>query len=700
MLDLEVSDMSQGSSSITKIQSSFTAGELDPKLRARSDIAVYYSGASKLRNVVAIPQGGVTRRPGLQYIDYEVPPGAIRLIPFVFSDDYHYLLVLSTGLLQVLRNEVLVAEVEHSMTNKQVTECTWAQLNDVLLIFHSDFSPLAFLRYSDTQWETEPWNIQNPPTYPDTLTPTTTTLTISTVSGATIDFSTWTFGNTQITTAETVHDAFTDEDAGKYIRGALGGLFHITSIATTKKVNGIVLSPFTNELSSGKSETPPGDWWFESLCFSEERGYPCCGCFYQGRLFMAGTRYQPTGIWASVINNEHNFQNWIPSYDDNGLFLVARGTQTPIHHIFASSALIFFSTESVFYLNTGLDNGPITPTTVSILKAEGSSGADVNQEPFSVAGSFMYLRSGGKAVVEGTYLQAAESYVFRNLNLLSSHLLNSPKDIAYRRQKSTTEADYILAVNGDGTLSVLCTLREQEINAWTVCHTEGKFLQVGIDGSEMYFIVQRYINGILYRFLEKFNSDIQLDSSVDNPGEFVTYDGVQCTYDIYNLTYQFLNFTSVRGVGHLKGETVSVILDGTMQPQQVVTSDRLTLAREGNDVQVGLQFPVVDDTTGSRVFVESMPLEVELPTGSSADKKKRLVEVTAVIDNTSQLTICKNSVPMRRLNIDTLDTPIPIVSGNITVKGILGWEENITVSIGQTLPLPFTLIGMVYRIKV
>ena len=55
-------------SRIIQIQNDFTAGELDPKLRARNDIAQYKSGLSTARNVTVQPQGGAKRRDGSKFI--------------------------------------------------------------------------------------------------------------------------------------------------------------------------------------------------------------------------------------------------------------------------------------------------------------------------------------------------------------------------------------------------------------------------------------------------------------------------------------------------------------------------------------------------------------------------------------------------------------------------------------------------------
>ncbi|NIA67582.1 hypothetical protein HBA54_03165 [Pelagibius litoralis] len=54
-------------------QTSYVSGELDPQLTARTDVTAYYTGVERARNVLLIPQGGFTRRPGLKFCA-EAPP--------------------------------------------------------------------------------------------------------------------------------------------------------------------------------------------------------------------------------------------------------------------------------------------------------------------------------------------------------------------------------------------------------------------------------------------------------------------------------------------------------------------------------------------------------------------------------------------------------------------------------------------------
>lgn len=55
------------------IQTNFTAGVADPKLIAREDITYYYNALKNANNLLALPQGGITRRPGKQFIRQLAP---------------------------------------------------------------------------------------------------------------------------------------------------------------------------------------------------------------------------------------------------------------------------------------------------------------------------------------------------------------------------------------------------------------------------------------------------------------------------------------------------------------------------------------------------------------------------------------------------------------------------------------------------
>jgi len=659
---------------VSKLQSGFTSGELDPKLRARTDVAAYYSGAAKLRNVLVIPQGAVKRRPGMEYIE-ELPAGNLQMIPFIFSAEAHYLCILTTNLLSIYKDSVLMDSVACTISSAQIADVTWAQSYDTLILFHQEFTPKAFIRASETSWSTSAWPLTNIPSR-NFGAAATTTLTVTDGASANIDFSGWVTGNTETDAIFTAGAAtFIAGNVGDFIRAG-GGYAKITGFTSTTVVTATILTAFSNDTKDDSTHYDSGEWGIEEPVWSSTRGYPACGAFFQGRLYMANTTALPNTLWGSIVNDEYNFQNWLPEYADNGVEVSAGGgLMSNFNQIHSGQHLVVLADSGEFYIPSSKSE-PITPTNISLVR--NSSYGSESLPTFEIDGAVVYMRAGGKSLIEAKYNFADGSYNNKDLSLLSSHLLNAPQAIAYRKQTNTDESDYVLVVNGDGTLSVLCTLRVQEVTAWTVCETEGDFVHCAVDGSDMYFAVDRTIGGTPVRTLERFNSDLLVDCGI-----IATPVG-----------------TSVTGLDWLDDQEVAIVLDNTIQPHQTVVSGELTLARTGNEAHIGLEFPIVDVDTGSHVYIELMPIEVDLAEGSSVGNKKRVIEATVLLYETSHIEVRRNKIPIRRLDIDHLNEPVPKRTENLTIKGLLGWDDEITISVGQTLPLPMQLLGLAYKVRV
>lgn len=695
-------------------------GSFDPKLRSRTDIASYYNGAAKLRNVIVIPQGAAKRRPGLEYVA-KAASGSIKLIPFIFSDTEHYLFVLTANLVTIYKNGQEMDTVAPTISDAQVAECTWAQSYDTLLIFHQALAPISIVRSSDTSWTAGTWSLTNTPSK-NFGAASTTTLGITDGAAANLDFSAWTTGNTEADCIFTAGAAtFAAGSVGDYIRAG-GGYAKITAYTSTTVVVGTILTPFTNDTVDATTHYASGEWGVEEDCWSASRGYPACGTFFQGRLWMASTTGQPNTLWGSIVNNENDFQNWLPSYDDNGIAVTAGGgLMSNFHNLHAGQHLYILADTGEYYIPSQ-NQEPITPTNISIVR--NSSSGSMKLPPFEIDGAVVFLKNGGKSLLESKFTFADGAYTNKDLSLLSSHLLNNPKSIAYRKQTSTDEADYVLVVNSDGTLSVLCTLRIQEVVAWTQCETDGRFVATAVDKDEMYFIVDRMVGGAPVRNIEKFNEDLLVDNGVINPQVTLTSDATTLTYDNINLTYysslnaqlsydgrdityddEYLKYehggyTSVFNASNLDGESVVIVTDNTIMTSATVAGGSVTLSDTAFDVQIGMEFPVVDTDSDSQVYIETLPIEIDNEMGSSIGQKKRVIEATVVLHETSHVEVSKNKVPIRRIGIDKLDQPVPKRSENLTIKGLLGWDDEVFLSVGQTLPLPMQLLGLAYKVRI
>ena len=81
----------------------FNAGELSRNIDGRSDFEVYKVGCRSLKNFLVLPQGGVERRSGTEFVRLTGTDGSTpaRLIKFDFSSDNKYVIELGTNYAKV-----------------------------------------------------------------------------------------------------------------------------------------------------------------------------------------------------------------------------------------------------------------------------------------------------------------------------------------------------------------------------------------------------------------------------------------------------------------------------------------------------------------------------------------------------------------------------------------------------------------------
>ncbi len=85
------------------MQASFSSGEISPLLHARVDLARYLTGLADLQNMVVLPQGGVTRRPGFEY-SAGVSGKIYLIIPFEFNSTDTALIVFIEHYMKIYGN--------------------------------------------------------------------------------------------------------------------------------------------------------------------------------------------------------------------------------------------------------------------------------------------------------------------------------------------------------------------------------------------------------------------------------------------------------------------------------------------------------------------------------------------------------------------------------------------------------------------
>ena len=648
------------------IQTNFTSGEIDPLLRARVDIKQYANGASKLTNVFVQPQGGVKRRPGLKHI-WQIPgiydpQDGIRLIPFEFSTSDSYMLVFTNFRMTVIRNGSVVTDINGGgndylgvpITPDKLDTICWTQSADTVIITHEDMNPIKIVRGADhNYWNYSTISFTSIPKYGFNITTSNPSASITPDEIS---------GTVKITASASV---FTADHEGQYINAVPQGRLRITEYVSGTVVKGVTEVPFfsTDAVSSGSWELEEGyeDTW------SASRGWPRTCTFHEGRLYFGGSKTRPTTIWGSKIGFFFDFQP-VEAYDDDAVeATLDTNTLNTIVDIISGRDLQIFTTGGEFYVPQDAQQ-PITPITFFV-RTGTRNGVREGIRVVQLESGTLYIRRQGKALSEFLYSDATLSYVSNSISLLSSHLLKEPKEMALRKATSTDESDLLFVVNDeDGTMAAYSLFTQQQVVAPSEIITDGDFVEVAVDVTDIYVVTKRTFNGTDKYFVELFDSTIFTDCAFTGGAA-----------------------SGASSLPH-EGADLNVIADGNVLGDETVSSGSITFDRAStSSYEVGLPFSVE---------VTTMPVEKDIGTGTRLAYKKRIVEINAILHETQHVVINDILVPIRQFDtLGTLDSPTTSYTGLKTLYGKRGYSKEAKVSVKQEYPLKMTLLGLEYKVS-
>jgi hypothetical protein len=634
---------------VRTLQTSFSAGELDPELAGRSDVERYFRGAERARNVIVRPTGGVRRRPGLRHVTTITDAAAgARLVEFSFNTEQAYLLVFTATTIRVFRDDVLVHTITGTpWSGAQVSSITWTQSADTLIVLHPDVAPQRLLRgISDTDWTLGALPLANIPGHDYGAVTPTGTITPSATTGDAIT----------LTASASI---FTASMVGWYLRTTRNALARITAFTSATAVTARVLRAFPNT-----NAIPAADWSLREPVISTTRGWPSCGVFYAGRLYLGGLKSRPATVLGSRVSDFFDFDPG-NALDDDGIDVTIDTDQVNAIRFLSATRQLHAFTSGGEHILAGDNDGVITPASARWIE-QTRRGAVANVPVVEVDGALLFVQRGGKAVRQHLYDELQGAFGNIVLSRLAEHLIRNPVDMAARKGATLDAADHVLVVNADGTVAVLLTERSQETVAWVLWETDGAVRQVAaLDDGAVYLGVAR--DGA-WR-VERWDDDLLVDA------------GVRVTTG--------LPLTTVTGLGHLEGRTVAIVADGAVQPSATVTGGAVTLPREAEDeVQVGLPFTVL---------VRPMPPEPRLPGDPMLGRKARIVRASMRVDDTGPFTLNGIVVDARRFGdapASPLDAPPRRLTGDARLSGLTGWSPRPTVDIAQEEPQPFQLLAL------
>jgi len=651
------------------VTTNFSTGELDPLLRARVDLPTYSNALAKATNVLIQPQGGLRRRPGLKHI-LELPnsstPSAgngVRLVPFQFSVDDSYMLCFTHQRMYIIKAGAVIANINGTgnnyltttVTSSMVDDMCWTQSADTLIVVHPDLQPVKIVRGgTDATWTATSITFDSIPKYAFTLTTTNpaATLTPSAVSG-----------NITLTASAGV---FSAGSVNQYVNVSPQGRARIVAYTSTTVVSAITEYPFfsTTAVASGSWEYESG---YEDV-WSAGKGWPRSVTFHEGRLYFGGSKSRPSTVWGSKIALFFDFAPTESLDDDAVEATLDTNELNVITDIISSRDFQVFTTGGEFYVpQSGTD--PVTPLTFTF-KNVSRNGIKPGTRVQSVDSGSVYIQRQGKSLNEFVFSDTQLTYITQRISLFSGHLLKNPERIALRRASSTEDADLLLMTNTqDGSMAAFSVMRSQQVTSPSEFTTDGRFLDVGVDITNIYTVTKRTFNSVDRYFVELFTDTLFTDCAFIGGAA-----------------------ASASSLPHI-GKALNVITDGVVQSNETVSGGGSVTFDRSSTTSYEVGLPIT-------VYVKTMPVEVKLQTGSRLSFKKRIVEISPIVKDTQHLIINNQPVAFRLFDNALLDDPEPTFTGVKRVNGVLGYSREQSIEVQQNLPLKMTLLGLDYRVAV
>ena len=666
---------------IVQFQTNFSVGELDPLLRARTDLQQYQNALETAENVTIQPQGGASRRAGLEFIyDFGSSFTAFKLIPFEFSVNDSYLLVVVTGRIYVFKAGVLQTNINGSgnpyiavtaITAAMIDELNFTQAVDTLILMHADLEPQRLVRNSDTSWTVGALPLTNVPKYAYSITTTTGNAYNTGTPHDHLEPS-GTDGNITLTAKHSGSDANVFSAAASTYVGQYINVEPFGRLRIVRKVSAAKLEVYCEVPLFDTSNIDDADWEYEEGyedVWSNTRGWPRSAAFHEGRLYFGGSKSRPNTIWGSKVIDYFNFDIGT-ALDDEGVEATINTNQlNVIVNLNPGQDLQIFSTGGEFIVAQAA-NEPVTPANF-LVKPQSRLGSRPGVPIEDLAGATIIVQRQGKSLISFQFTDATASYGSQPLSVLSSHLLNDPTDLSIRRATSTDETDRLFLVNGgDGSMAVYSILQAQNVIAPSKFTTDGEFIAVVNELSDTFVIVKRTINSSTVYYLEKFNESLTLDSATTGAA------------------------ASSVTMAHLNGKTVEIVRDGVLEPSQTVPASPHTVTfatAATSSHQVGLDYSVT---------LKTMPAEPKLPQGTVQGVNKRIVQVDAIVHETQNMSINGKLVPFRQFGTGVLGQSVQEFTGTKTVHGLLGFSNTGQITITQSVPLKMTVLGIEYRMSV
>lgn len=688
-------------------QNVLNGGELSPELAARWDQPRYQTGSSIMRNIVPLPQGGVTKRPGMIYCgpakDQESDPDRVRLAPFIFSATQSRVLEFGPRYVRIwLPDGSLVTrngapyEVSTPYAAGEIAGLSFAQSADVLFIASRGHPPAKLSRYADDDWRFAAINWL--PT-----TPTPTIARVYTLGGK---------GDIPYRYVVTAVDGTTGQESlpsdpayceGPFLSQECYNLIEVNPVPGAgeyrvyKKKGGIYgfigritgsdTSFEDRNIGADGEDTPP----MAKNPFDGPDTYPGLVFLHQQRLGFASSRGRPLTVWLSRTAAFESMAASVPPKDDDAIEVTLAANQANrIVWACSDRSSLALGTEGGEWLLSAPENGVFSPANLAF-QPQTFNGSVPDLAAIQAGSGILYVQRGGGVVREFGYSFQADRYESPDLTLLARHILRNRSIRAWAWQQEPHAV--VWAALSDGTLAAMTYMRGQDVVGWHRHDTDGVVESVacvpGTPDDALWLTVRRESvapdgTRIARRHVERL-ADF-----------FVGPDLREAFFVDGGLSRKGEPAAAFSGLGHLEGREVAVFCDGYVHPPRVVRNGAITLERPARAVCVGLPYE------GELV---PLPPETNLQDGSSLGRPRKIAALKCRTWRSMTFNAALEAPgvpaafhPVRGgrgsltpwYGTDAEDLHIPLAGG---------WEQRGRVRLLMPDPVPVTILALISSVE-
>lgn len=410
----------------------------------------------------------------------------------------------------------------------------------------------------------------------------------------------------------------------------------------------------------------------------QDTGYPQAVGFHEQRLVFAGSPGFPQTIWMSRIGDYTNFAFETPNIDDDAItYPVYSQKVNAIQWLTSLRELLMGTNGAEWLIKPGGSSETITPTSISI-KAQSYRGS-ANLSPLVVGTNILHVLRGGHTIRDLSYTLEQDGYTGNDLSILSGHLFQYKTIVDWEYAQNPDSI--IWCVMSDGTLNGMTYMREHEVWGWHRHDTDGAYESVcaihGDDEDDVYLIVRRDINGETKRYIELLQPRIP-NGDLD-----------QCFFVDCGLSYIGTPTTTISGLDHLEGKTVSIFADGDIHPQTTVSGGSVTLDTAVSIAHIGL--PYVSD-------LETLDIELTDNNGSAQSRKRCVPSLAIRFDRTRNCYAGRNESDLDEIRFRDYshgEDSVSLFTGDKIIRLATDVQNNAYIFLRQADPVPMTILAII-----